>query len=205
MLLLAAGLLAADVASVGLTQFYQLQRIDQQLATQPVRAAPNGGWDTTSDALCSLLTQTTAGQQLPTSYSFLVLDASGQQRCRLPRQPTALGTPDFATLAPQLDAAADSQRALTVPSSGHTAPWRVRVARTTDGYAVVGISLADAFATIARLQLIMTLVSAIILVLVMHDSPVTSATSCVRRSPPSAVMPRCIGRVWPPPPRRSRW
>lgn len=165
-LLLAAGLAAADIAGVGLTRAYQLKRIDQQLATTPVRSSPEGNWDTTSDALCGLLTGATSGsQQLPTSYTFAVLGSSGRQLCRLPAQPTALGSPDFGVLADRLDAAADSQRALTVPSAARGAPWRVRVARTTDGYAVVGISLADAFDTVARLQAVMALVSVVILVL----------------------------------------
>ncbi|WP_375431353.1 sensor histidine kinase [uncultured Friedmanniella sp.] len=164
--LLAAGLAAADVAGVGLTRSYQLQRIDQQLTSGPPRTTADGQWATTSEALCGLVAGPSgATPQLPTNYTIGVLDGSGRQLCRLPQQPTTLGTPDFAGMAGSLDARASSLEPSTVPSAGRGAPWRVQVLRTTDGYVVVGISLADAFDVIARLQLVMALVSVVILVL----------------------------------------
>ena len=163
--LLAVGLALANLAAVLLISNYVQQRIDQQLEA-PLAASTADSLRLTSDSLCPLLQRAGgAAQQLPTSYTFAVTDSRGAVLCELPGTPTALGRPDLASAAGRLATAAADKQLLTVANTEHGAPWRIRVTATSDGYAVIGISLADAFDTLGRLQLITLVVSAIILLL----------------------------------------
>lgn len=164
--LLALGLLIANVAAVMLISTYQRQRIDQQLEGPFGEASGRGIASTTTSQLCGLLGRTGTGDaQLPTSYVFTVLDRRGQVRCELPASPSATGRPDLAGVTDRLAAAAADQQPLTVGNVEHRAPWRIKIIATADGYAVIGISLADAIDTLRRLQLITLVVSVIILAL----------------------------------------
>ena len=162
---LALGLTLANLAAVTLISNYQQQRIDQQLAGLISASSSNRG-ATTSARLCRALDQDGGGrQQLPTAYSFAVTDSEGRILCELPGQATALGRPDLSAIPESLASAAASQQPATVPSTEHGAPWRVTVTATTDGYAVLGTSLADVIDTLRRLQVVTLIVSVIILLL----------------------------------------
>ncbi len=164
--LLALGLLVANVSAVMLISSYQRQRIDQQLEGPFGEAAGRSVVSTTTGQLCGLLAQTGgAAAQLPTSYVFSVLDQDGRVQCRLPTQPAAVGQPDLASVTGRLAPSAASGQPLTVPNDGRGAPWRIKIIGTDDGYAVIGISLADAIDTFRQLQLITLVVSVIILAL----------------------------------------
>ena len=163
--LMAVGLAVADVAGLMLMKSYQLQRVDQQLMVGPpgVNAA-NGDIDT--DELCLILARTRDDSpQLPTRYTLAVLNDAGQTTCQLPDQPSSLGAPDLASLTSRLSPAAASQQPSTVANTVGGAPWRVRVIKIAGGHAVIGISLADDIEVAARLRLITTAVSAVILLL----------------------------------------
>lgn len=163
--LLTLGLILANVAAVMLISNYQRQRIDAQLEG-PLPGADTDRLGLTSEQLCQVIDRADGGrQQLPTSYAFAVTDATGAVLCELPRQATAPGRPDLSRATEDLAAAASSQQPITVPDTEHGAPWRVRVAATEDGYGVIAISLADAFDTLRRLQLITLVVSAVIVLL----------------------------------------
>lgn len=163
--LLTLGLILANVAAVMLISNYQQQRIDAQLEG-PLPGADTDRLGLTSEQLCQVIDRADGGrQQLPTSYAFAVTDATGAVLCELPRQATAPGRPDLSRATEDLAAAASSQQPITVPDTEHGAPWRVRVAATEDGYGVIAISLADAFDTLRRLQLITLVVSAVIVLL----------------------------------------
>jgi two-component system OmpR family sensor kinase len=164
--LLAAGLALANVAAVYLVSTYQQQRIDQQLSVPDPNRSTLGGGMLSTTQLCQFVDQAAAGtQQLPTSYVIAVTDAGGQILCQLPREPQVGSRPDLASVSGKLSAVAASQKPLTVPDAGHGAPWRVKVAATSGGYVVVGVSLADAVETFRHLQLSTLLVSAAILLL----------------------------------------
>jgi two-component system, OmpR family, sensor kinase len=163
--LLALGLLMANLAAVMLISSYQRQRIDQQLEGPFGEAAGKGVAASTSVELCRLMEQTGNGAQLPTSFVFAVVDRDGSVRCQVPAQPSATGGPDLTRVADRLAPSAASQQPSTVPGLDHRAPWRVKIVATSDGYVVIGISLADAIDTLRRLQLITLVVSVIILAL----------------------------------------
>ena len=163
--LLALGLALANVAAILLISSYQQQRIDTQLEG-PFGAQSPTGPSLTSAQACQLLGRAAIGtQQLPTAYAFAVTDIHGSILCQLPAEPTALGRPDLSTVTRELAAAVQSEQPVTVRNVEHGAPWRVRVLATTDGYGVIGISLADAIDTLRRLQLITLVVSVVILAL----------------------------------------
>lgn len=163
--LLTLGLILANVAAVVLISNYQRQRIDAQLEG-PLPGADTDRLELTSEQLCQLIDRADGDRpQLPTSYAFAVTDAKGAVLCELPRQATAPGRPDLSRVIDDLATSASSRQPITVPSTEHGAPWRVRVTSTADGYAVIAISLADAFDTLRRLQLITLIVSAIIVLL----------------------------------------
>ena len=163
--LLVLGLFLANVAAVLLISNYQRQRIDAQLEG-PLPGAEADRLTLSSEQLCQLVGRADgARQQLPTSYAFAITDAKGGVLCELPRQATAPGRPDLSRVTEDLAGAAASRQPITAPDTQHGAPWRVRVTSTTDGYAVIAISLSDAFDTLRRLQLITLVVSAIIVLL----------------------------------------
>ena len=161
--LLACGLLVADVAGVLLLRSYLVQRLDQQLMA-PIGGPPGRG---PSDPCSAPPGGGTAGQQLPTTFVITALDADLQVRCHLPRD---LGpsddVPDLGPLgAAGLAAARADGKVREVPGTTGSAGWRVRVVPADDGSTVVGVSQAEVQATVHRLEAVTVVTSLVILAL----------------------------------------
>ncbi|GAB2586152.1 sensor histidine kinase [Microlunatus antarcticus] len=162
-LLLACGLLVADVAGVLLLRSYLVQRLDQQLLA-PVGGPPREG---PSDPCSAPAEGGAAEQQLPTTFVITALDTTGQIRCRLPSD---LGpsdnVPDLRPLGPAGLAAAQSDGMIrTVPGTAGGAGWRIRVVPADAGATVIGVSQAEVQATVHRLEAVTAVTSLVILAL----------------------------------------
>lgn len=157
--LMFGGLAVANGAGVFLIRSYLIGRVDQQLSlpfNSPSAPFPPGG----TDALCSL----GGSVQLPTSFVVVIFDQQGAERCRLPQGGPAAEL-DLTAYATGLAAAGADGHIETVGGGRGTTPWRVRTLVRGDAYLVLGISLADARATVGRLEGVVGQVSLVVLVL----------------------------------------
>lgn len=161
--LMAAGLIAANVAGITIFRAVQLQRIDQTLqapfqsGTIPSVLARLGRSCDTS--------RVAGGLRLPGDYALLLADDAGQVTCTL-AQDNQAGGPVLSLSPAELAAAAESGRILALRGSDAGGPgWRATVDRVDDAYVVVAISLASTKDSVARLTLISVLVSLGILVI----------------------------------------
>ncbi|GEP34219.1 putative sensor histidine kinase PhoR [Nocardioides szechwanensis] len=154
-LLISAGLAAANVSGILLLRSYLLDRLDSQVGS----VAPEGQEEPPPGAPGVLCANPRDPQGLRSDFLLLVLDADGNVTCSL--------GPDLGDAAPLLDQAdlGATDELVTVPSVDGESRWRVRAeSDNSSGQTVVfAVSLADADATVSRLTWFSLLVSALVL------------------------------------------
>lgn len=146
--LMAGGLGVAQFAGVVLLRSYLVERVDQQLSVSfgGESGVPPG---VPSDP-CTLADTV----QVPTSFVLVVFDEAGAERCRLPGPATPDAPPLQSFSLIHLREAAADKRIETVGARSARGPWRVRTLLQNDSYVVLAVSLADARATVGRLELV---------------------------------------------------
>ncbi|WP_134768755.1 HAMP domain-containing sensor histidine kinase [Nocardioides sp. 1609] len=161
-LLLATGLLVANVAGIVLLRSYLLDRVDTQvsgLGGMPAQDPPPGVPDTTAQGCANPRDP----RGLRSDFLLLVLDADGQVACSL--------GPELGGSAPELSRLRDVAGSTTlrdVPSQDGESQWRVRSVELAgaDTTLVFAVSLADVDATVNRMIGLSALISGAILLLV---------------------------------------
>lgn len=155
-LLISAGLAAANVSGILLLRSYLLDRVDSQVGT----IAPDGMQEPPPGAPNDLCANPRDPQGLRSDFLLLVLDADGNVTCSL--------GPDLGKDAPRLEQAdlGGADEIVTLPSVDGETRWRVRAnPDSASGQTVVlAVSLADADATVSRMTWLSLLVSALVLV-----------------------------------------
>jgi len=160
-LLLATGLVVANVAGIVLLRSYLLDRVDTQvsgLGTLPAQDPPPG-MTGSADIGCA---NPQDPRGLRSDFLLLVLDADGHVECSL--------GPDLGGSSPQLARLTEATRSTglqTIASQDGTSEWRVRTVglTDTDRTLVFAVSLADVDATVNRLVRLSALISGVILLL----------------------------------------
>jgi two-component system OmpR family sensor kinase len=160
--LMAAGLIAAQVAGTVIFRAVQLQRIDQTLQA-PFQSG------TIPQALVRLgeecdTSRIAGGLKLPGDYAVLLTDETGTVTCVL-AQDNQAGGPVLDLDRTALAAAAADERIVALAGGNPDgAGWRARIVQGDRGYVIIAISLASTRESVARLTLISVLVSLGILV-----------------------------------------
>jgi two-component system OmpR family sensor kinase len=160
-LLMAAGLLVANVAGIVLLRSYLLDRVDTQVGgLGDLRAQdPPPGMADSADLGCA---NPQDPRGLRSDFLLLVLDADGRVECSL--------GPEVGGSSPEVDRLTDAARSTelqNVPSQDGKSEWRVRTVPLdgSDRTIVFAVSLADVDATVNRLVRLSVVVSSVILLL----------------------------------------
>ncbi|HML51618.1 MAG TPA: HAMP domain-containing sensor histidine kinase [Propionicimonas sp.] len=156
-LLMAAGLIAAQVAGIAIFRAVQLQRIDETLQA-PFQSGTIPKVLTRLSEDCDT-SRIAGGLKLPGDYAVVLTDEAGAVTCTL-AQNNQSGGPVLELDGPALARAAAENRVVALPGANPDgAGWRATVSPIDGGYAIVAISLASTKESVARLTLISVLVS----------------------------------------------
>jgi two-component system, OmpR family, sensor kinase len=154
-ILMACGLLIADVAGVVLVKRYLMQRVDQQLSLPFERNRP-GTDPAAAPRIQACPTPARAGGdvKIPTSFVIIVLSLDATEQCRLPPDTAATDGPDLhEATAQQLSEQAAAGSPQTVAGFEGTT-WRMRIVQTSEEFIVIAVPLAELDATVNRLTIV---------------------------------------------------
>lgn len=156
-LLMAAGLVAAQFAGIAIFRAVQLQRIDETLQA-PFQSGTVPKVLTRLGEDCDT-SRIAGGLKLPGDYAVVLTDEAGAVTCTL-AQNNQSGGPVLELDGPALAQTAAENRVIALPGDNPDgAGWRATVSPIDGGYAIVAISLASTKESVARLTLISVLVS----------------------------------------------